>query len=178
MSILYLLLVCVALVLAAAVLTFFIFFVYLVLPSVRGAPFVTSTDEDIAKMVALALVRPGTRMADLGAGDGRIVIAFARAGAEAHGFEVNPFLVWSARRAIRAAGLEGKAFAHWKSFWRADLSSFDVLTLYGITYIMKELEEKMRRELAPGARVLSNYFTFPGWAATERSGRVCLYMKQ
>lgn len=178
MSVLYILLMLVALILVVFVLIFFICFIYLVLPSVRGAPFVTSNNEDVEKMIGLAGIRPGMRMADLGAGDGRIVIAFARAGAEAHGFEVNPFLVWSARRAIKTAGLEKKAFMHRKSFWKVNFAPFDVLTLYGITYIMKELEDKMHRELAPGSRVLSNYFTFPGWKVTEKNDRVCLYMKQ
>ncbi len=178
MSILSFLLLCVAILLGAAVLLFFLFFVYLLLPSVRGAPFVVSEDVDIETMIRLARVKPGARAVDLGSGDGRIVIAFARAGAQAHGYEINPFLVMRARRNIRNAGLEGRAFAHWKSFWGENLSSYDIVTLYGITYIMKGLEEKLGRELKSGARVLSNYFTFPGWVPKEKDGRICLYKIQ
>ncbi|MEK7519881.1 MAG: methyltransferase domain-containing protein [Patescibacteria group bacterium] len=156
---------------------FFVFVVYLLLPSVRGAPFVASDDETVRAMVALADLKPGEKSVDLGAGDGKIVIAFARAGAEAHGYEINPFLVWQARRTIKKAGLSGRAFMHRRSFWKEDMARFDVVTLYGITYIMQGLEEKLGRELKSGARAISNYFSFPAWQPTRKEGRLLLYRK-
>lgn len=158
--------------------TFVVFVVFHLLPSAKGAPFAVTDDETIRKMLALAGVHRGEKAADLGSGDGRIVIALARAGAEAHGYEINPLLVIRARRRIREAGLQNKAFVHWKSFWRVDFSSFRVVTLYGITYIMKGLEEKLKKELTSGARVVSNYFQFPSWTEAAHDGKARLYMCQ
>ncbi len=113
--------------------------------------------------------------ADLGSGDGRIVIALARQGAEAHGFEVNPVLTLISLRNIRRAGFHGRAFIHWKSFWRADLSRFDVVTLFQGSFVMRRLEAKVRKELAPGARVVSDYWGFPTMTAERVEGTVVCY---
>lgn len=145
------------------------------LPTIRGAPFVPSRYETLKKMMALAKVKPGMKTADLGSGDGRIVIALAKAGAEAHGYEINPLLVWWSRRIIKKEKLSDQAFIHWVNFWRHNVSSFDVVTIFGINYIMKNLERKLKKELKPDARIVSNGFTFPTWPYSQKDGNVYLY---
>ena len=142
---------------------------------VRGAPFVPTNHSAVARMVALSAVRPGQRAADIGSGDGRIVIAMARAGAVAHGYEINPFLVWWSKYKIYKAGLSGRAFVHWGSFWKKNFAEFDVITVFGIKKIMRELGEKMRRELRPGARVVSYVFLFPDWQYEQKESAVMVY---
>lgn len=142
-----------------------------------GAVYVSSKDEKIKKMIELAEIKSGEKVADLGAGDGRLVIALAKKGAEAHGYEINPILVWQARRNINKAGLRRKAFIHWQNFWNEDLSGFDIITVYGIGYIMKKLEKKLRKELKDNARVVSNTFCFPTWPQIKEEGGVYLYKK-
>lgn len=149
---------------------------FLARPILFGAVYYPTKWDCVEAMVRIARVRPGERMADVGSGDGRILIAFAKAGAEAHGFEINPYLVWRSRRAIRRARLEGKAFVHWRSFWRVDLAPFDVVVVYGIPYIMASLARKFVRELAPGSRVISNVFAFPRWRPIEKQGDLSLYI--
>ena len=129
----------------------------------RGAPFVPTDKSTLEKMISAAGIRPGIKIADLGSGDGRIVIAAAQAGAVAHGYEINPVLVWWSRYKIKKAGLEGSAFIHWKSFWNANLQEFDVVMLFGITSIMNRLGQKLQRELKPRAKVISNIFKFTNW---------------
>ena len=142
---------------------------------VWGAPFDPSDRETVKKMVALANIQPCKKAADLGSGDGRVVIALAKAGAEAHGYEINPLLVWWARRNIRKAGLTDKASIHWKSFWRENFVSFDAITVFGVNYIMKDLEKKLRKELKTNARVVSNTWPFPTWSHSLKEGNVYLY---
>ena len=154
--------------------TFVVVFLFL-FPLSRGAVFVASAPEKVTLMADLSGAGPGERAADLGSGDGRVVIALARRGAEAHGYEVNPVLVLVSRRNIRRAGLGGRAFVHWKSFWRADLSRFDVLTLFQGSFIMRRLERKVRRELRPGARVVSDFWAFPTLSPETRTGTVYRY---
>ena len=143
-------------------------------PKGRGAPFVPSSAKKVRTMVRLSS-RQAERMADLGSGDGRMVIAFARAGIEAHGFELNPVLVLWARMRILFSGLRGRAYIHLGNYWNADLSQFDVVTVFGLPPIMAVLEKKLRRELRPGARVFSNNFHFPTWASVQKEDDVYVY---
>ncbi len=142
---------------------------------IRGAPFVPTRHAAVARMVVLSAIRPGQKAADIGSGDGRIVIAMARAGAVAHGYEINPFLVWWSKYKIHKAGLSGRAFVHWGSFWKKNFSEFDVITVFGIKKIMKELGEKLRRELPRGARVVSYVFLFPDWQYELKESAVIVY---
>ncbi len=140
-----------------------------------GPPFVSSVPWVIKNAIKLAQIRKGEKAVDLGCGDGRIVIALAKAGAEAYGYEINPFLVWLTRFRIRQAGMSGKAFAYYKSLWDLDLSSFDVVMIYGLPYMFKRLEKKLEKELKPGSRVISLSFPFPTWKPVKTDESVYLY---
>jgi cyclopropane fatty-acyl-phospholipid synthase-like methyltransferase len=137
-------------------LVFFVFF-----PLGRGAIYDPSSYEETRLIAEVAAVTPGERAADLGSGDGRVLIALAHRGAEAHGYEINPILVALSRRNIRAQGLRGKAFVHWGSFWRRDLGRYDLITVFQVGFVMGRLEAKLRRELSRGARIVSHYWRFP-----------------
>ncbi len=141
-----------------------------------GAPFLVSFQETVAQIITAAEIRPGEKLADLGSGDGRILIAAAKAGAEAHGYEINPILVFWSRLRIRKAGLSDRAKVHWKNFWFADLSGFDIVVVFGVTQIMPRLEKKLQKEFRSGARVISNIFQFPIWVG-EKKGSVIVYKK-
>ena len=141
----------------------------------RGAIFVPTGRRAVRDLIDLLEVKPEDRAVDLGSGDGRIVIALARAGAEAHGFEHNPLLVWWSRQRIRKAGLSKRAFIHRANFWDTDFSSFTVFTVFGVDYIMKPLEEKIKKEARTGTRVVSYTFRFPVLKPSARRNGVYLY---
>lgn len=132
-------------------------------------------NESVQRIVVLAKVHKGQKAADLGSGDGRIVIELAKAGAEAHGYEINPLLVCWSRWKIYRTGLSGKAFIHWKDFWLENLSRYDVITIYGITYIMQKLEKKLQKELKKNARVVSYIFKFPNWTCFSSKQNIYIY---
>jgi len=155
---------------AALYLLFYVFY-----PLGRGAIYEPSSPEKTRLMAEIARVTPRERSVDLGSGDGRVVIALAREGAEAHGYEVNPILVLRARRSIRRAGLEGSAFIHWGSFWRADLSRYDLITVFQVGFIMGRLEAKVKRELRAGARIVSHHWRFPALAPEVARNDIYLY---
>lgn len=140
-----------------------------------GAPYVPSGMEKVRTMVELAKIHHGDKSADLGSGDGRVVIAMAQAGAEAHGYDNNPLLVFWARRNIRKAGLGGKAFIHWGNFWNVDFSPYSTISVYGIPYMMNQLQEKITREMKPGSRIIANAFNFKKWKEEEKKNGVYLY---
>ena len=141
----------------------------------RGAFFVPLPRDSLPRVIELLAVQPGEKAVDIGSGDGRLLIALAAAGAEAHGFEHNILLVWRSRRHIARAGLSERAFVHWSNFWHEDFSRFDAVTVYGIPYMMRRLEKKLRTELRSGARVVSYAFPFPNWQPAQSDGKVYLY---
>lgn len=143
----------------------------------RGAFYVPTKRKYVPRIITMLDPKPGEKVVDLGSGDGRLLIALAEAGAEAHGYEHNPLLVARSRALCRKRGLEKKAFVHMENFWNADLSSFDGAIIYGIPYIMARLEKKLRAELHPGARVVSNAFKFPSWKPAAKDRGVYLYIQ-
>lgn len=147
------------------------------LPSVHGAIYLPSSDKNIAAILELAQVKKNEKAVDIGSGDGRIVAALSKAGANALGIEINPLLVlWSK---CKYGGMAHKDMLHfrWASMWNVDFSQFQVVTLFGMSYIMKDLEKKLLRELKPGSRVICNSFPFPNWKVTKHHGSVYLYIK-
>lgn len=144
-------------------------------PILHGPVFVPSADDKLRTMLELAKVKPGQKVIDLGAGDGKIVINLAKQGIAAEGIEINPVLVKKAQLKIKQAGLEELAEVKKGNFWKLDYSDYDVIFLYGTTYIMERLEEKLMQELKPGAVVISNFFQFPNWEPESVKNEVRLY---
>ena len=143
-----------------------------------GAINVPSTREKAEKMVKLLEIKPEQTIVDLGAGEGRLLIILAKAGAKAYGYEINPFLVSRARKNIKNAGQEDRAFIFWGNFWRQNLKKFDAVVVYGMTHMMKSLENKFKDELKPGAKIVSNHFTLPTWKPNRVEDNVYLYIKE
>lgn len=175
MILLYYIIILVMLIAFIALLVYMFMTLLYVLPMAKGAVYVPSKPEAIQAMVKLTKVKKGLRVADLGSGDGRLVIALAKTGAQVDGYEVNPLLIWRARRNIAKAKLQQRATIIGQSYWNVDLSIYDVITVYGITYIMKDLSQKLRAELSPGSVVTSNYFKLPNWKPVTTLNGVHLY---
>jgi len=113
-------------------------------------------------MLELAQVRPGERLIDLGAGDGRIVIEAARDfGANALGVELHPQRYAIIRN--NAAALKPNLQAIRQSFFHTDLSNADIVTMYLLPSVNEALRKKLERELRSGARVISHDFSIPDW---------------
>lgn len=145
---------------------------------IKGAPYVPARRKAVEKMIEFADIKPGQKAVDIGSGDGRVVIALARAGAIAYGYEINPLLVWWSRWQIKRAGLEKKAFVYVKNIWSQDFSEFDIVIIFGLPRIMKEMGQKLDRELKPGAKIISNAFHFPDWQPVKKEEGVFLYEKK
>jgi precorrin-6B methylase 2 len=69
-------------------------------------PLVCTSDEVMDCALRMARVGRGDVVADLGCGDGRMLLRAARAGARAIGFDVNSFCLHASRDAAKQAGLE------------------------------------------------------------------------
>ena len=113
----------------------------------RGAPFVPTGRKTAQLMLDLGKVGNGVKLIDIGSGDGRIVIAAAQRGALAHGIEINPWLVWYARWRARWLGVHKNATFSVGNLWSCDLSSYQVVTVYGLGTIMVRLGKKIKKTI-------------------------------
>jgi ubiquinone/menaquinone biosynthesis C-methylase UbiE len=154
--------------------------IYTIFPIVLffGGPYVVTREEYGLKMVELTKPKKGEKMLDLGSGDGRIVITFAKLGINAYGYEINPHLVSISKKKIAQENLNSHAFVSCKNFWHEDLSNFDIVTIYPAGFMVRELEKKLKRELRSGTRIVLNGFKLPNWELKASSGQVYLYEKE
>jgi predicted RNA methylase len=128
-------------------------------------------------MLKMARVGPDDLVYDLGCGDGRmIVIAARRYGARAVGIEIDPLRYLWCQMLISVLGLRDRVKIVYGDFFKHDLSDADVVTCYLLQDTNEKLEEKFKRELDSGTRVVSNTFTFPGLHGVRQDGEVRLYL--
>jgi cyclopropane fatty-acyl-phospholipid synthase-like methyltransferase len=140
-----------------------------------GAPYAPSATNRISTMIKLLKLKKGQKVADLGSGDGRVVIALAKEGIEAHGYEINPVLVLISRMKIRKAGLQNKAFIHFKDFWQDNFSKFDAVTIYVSPLVTGRLGKKLKREMKGGSRAVSHSFRLPNLESVKSENNIFLY---
>ncbi|MFA6458739.1 MAG: 50S ribosomal protein L11 methyltransferase [Patescibacteria group bacterium] len=144
------------------------------------SPFVPSNRKTIAKMLLVAKIRPGEKVVDLGCGDGRIVFRAEKFfGANAEGYEISVF-VWLLAQANRWLK-STKAKIYRRNFFTADLSQADVVFCYLLPEVMLKLSPKFKKELKPGARIISASFSLPGfepqkiYPAEARAAKIFIY---
>lgn len=127
-------------------------------------PFVSTPEPVVRRMLKLADVKPGEVVYDLGAGDGRIlIIAALEFGAKAVGVEIRPQLIYEIEKKIKMYNLEDRVKVIHGNFFDVDISEADIVTLYLLTSVNDKLKPKLKRELKPGARIVSHDFEIPGW---------------
>ncbi len=128
------------------------------------APFDPTPQEVVERMLLLANVKSGDLLYDLGAGDGRVVIAAAKNfGVRAVGFEIDPGLVKLARENVHKQGVESLVEIRQQDFLSADLSPASVVTLYLSYDGNLALRPQLMKQLRPGARIVSYTFDMGEW---------------
>jgi SAM-dependent methyltransferase len=143
----------------------------------RGAPWVPTSMNMVRKMLTLAEVGPGDLVYDLGCGDGRMIVTAARRyGSRAVGIEIDPLRCLWCQMLITVLGLRDRVRAIYGDFFNQDLSDADVVTCYLLQSTNNKLQKKLKQELRPGARVISNTFTFPGLHRVRQDGEARLYL--
>lgn len=130
-------------------------------PDIIYAP---TPDEVIDAMFAMAGLKNGDVIYDLGSGDGRILIAAARRfDVRAVGIEIDPRLVVQARANAKAAGVADKVSFRQENIFTADFHDATVITLYLIESLNKRLLPRFLAELKPGTRIVSHSFRMGDW---------------
>jgi SAM-dependent methyltransferase len=134
-------------------------------PDIHFAP----TPQPIADaMLKLARVTPDDVVYDLGSGDGRIVILAAQKyGAHGVGIELDARLVEISRQVAREGEVADRVSFIQGDLFAADISKATVVTLWLSSSVNIRLEAKLKRELQPGARIVSHQFPIGTWAPDQ-----------
>lgn len=128
------------------------------------APFVASPLPVIKRMFAMAELKPGEVVYDLGAGDGRaVIIAAEEFGAYAVGVELREDLVKKALSEVYARKLQDQVRIIHGDLFTVDVSPADVVFLYLTTSANERLRPKLEMELKRGARVVSHDYEIMRW---------------
>ena len=122
----------------------------------------------VERMLTMAQVTPRDVVYDLGSGDGRMVIAAAKRGAQAYGVEFNPDLVAFSENRARTQGVAQKAHFVKADIFEADYSKATVVTLYLLSTLNLRLRPTLLK-MRPGTRVVSHAFTMEDWTPDEIS---------
>ena len=130
------------------------------------APYVPMKQEIVERMVALAHAENGGTWFDLGSGDGRVLIAASRRyPVSGIGIERVQALRWYSRILIFFRGLTPRIRIRKADLFATDVSSASVVSFYLLPVGIEKLIPKLRRELKPGARILTHRFPLLGVAA-------------
>lgn len=145
----------------------------------QGPFFAPCSNHRIRQIIKLAKLKPNMKIADLGSGDGRVLIELIKTNPRviAVGYEIDPKYIHLSKKNIKHAGLDKMITIKNQSFWQADLTNYDLITLYCTQNFMKKLEKKLKSEIKTSARVISVYFKFPTWQPTQVLGEIKLYRK-
>lgn len=161
--------------LTVALLFFAYYLYYVTFSSQAGAVYYPSKIETVRKMLALAGVREGDVVLDLGSGDGRILVEAAKLGARAIGYENDPVLVWQSRKKIQKKGLSNLAEVRFGSFYKADFNEGTIITLYLFPKYMDRLQKILDKKLTKPILIVSNDYQFPRKKYFKRGRDIFLY---
>lgn len=124
--------------------------------------FVPTPQEVVDMMLHLARVQKSDVVADLGCGDGRVLVtASKRYGCRTVGYDIDPQRVKESRENIRKNGVERLARVEQKDIFTLDLSGFDVVFLYLLPSLNVRLIPQLEK-LKPGSRIVSHDFDMKG----------------
>lgn len=140
----------------------------------QQAPFITTPDEVVERMLALAGTGAEDFVMDLGSGDGRIVIAAAKKfGARGLGVDIDARLVQLSRENARRAGVAERVAFEERDALKTELARATVVTIYLLPFLIDQLQPKLLEELRPGARIVTHAFGMKSWKP-DRSETVTL----
>ena len=158
-------------------LLFLYFYISTIWTNAHGAPWVPTGRSKIKKMLAMADLKPGETIIDLGAGDGRVLRMAARQfGAQAIGIEIDPVrYLWNCLW-VKIYGLSDKIQVIRGDFFKTDLSGANVVFCYLLPKTNRTLQDKLLDELSPGTRIICNTFPLPGLPIANKDDTARIYL--
>jgi SAM-dependent methyltransferase len=130
----------------------------------KDVPWVPTFDAVVLTMLSMAQVTPQDLVLDLGAGDGRIAIAAAKApfGARAVGIEYDPDLAKRAACLVQVEGVADRVRIVEGDIFKEDFGGASVVTLFHLPHLKLCVRHRLLA-LKPGTRVVSHQYAMGDW---------------
>jgi len=142
-----------------------------------GAGWGPTSRKQLEAAAHLLDLKEGDTVYDLGSGFGRAVLFFAaEKRADAVGVEIDPLRARVTRWSAERRGLSGRVRVVRANLLDVDLSQARKVFLFLTPIIMRKAEEKLVKELPPGAMVVSVEHRFPDWRPVDSLANVHLYL--
>lgn len=138
-----------------------------------GAPYLPTLKPQITAAFKLADLKAGDRLLELGCGDGKVLLAAARQGLNATGYELNPLLAVVAWLRTRRYRRQIKVI--WGDFWKVEWPPTDAVFVFLLSRYMTKLDSRMRDSQLKPVKLVSVAFAIPDKRADEKQAGVYLY---
>ena len=141
-----------------------------------GGEWVPTPDFIVDKMLKTSGVKRNDVLYDLGSGDGKIILKAAKSAGKTIGIEIDPLRVLISRIRIKLSNLNNVKVIQ-DNFYKINVRNADVVTLFLLPKTMERIENKLRKELRKGARIVSYRFVFKNWKPIkiDETNKIYLY---
>lgn len=138
-----------------------------------GAPYLPTLNPQVAAALKLADLKPGQTLLELGCGDGKVLIAAARQGNRAIGYELNPIV--AAVAWVRTRKYRQLVQVKCANFWTVDWPPADAVFVFLLPRFMSKLDLKVADYNAGDLKLISFAFKIPGRKIDRELDNVYLY---
>lgn len=139
-----------------------------------GAPYLPTQKKQASEALDLLDLKKGEIFVDLGCGDGVMLVHAAKRGLICYGYELNPFM-WAVSF-IRTRRYRKTTKVYLRNFWNTQLpKEAKGVFVFLLDKYMVKLDEKLQKELRPGAKLVSYTFKIPNKKPTNQKQALTLY---
>ncbi len=122
-----------------------------IISAFAGSPYVKTNRNVIREALKLVNIKKGEVFYELGSGNGDVLIAAAKLGAKAYGFEISPFyFYWSKFRTRKFKNIQ----IFQKSFYKINFKKAEVAYCYLLPNVLRDLTSKFK-DFKSGSRLIS-----------------------
>jgi len=123
-----------------------------------GTPYGPSSQDAVDRMIEMAELKEGDVVADLGSGNGQIIIAAVRSNPKVTGWgvDIQDWLVQTATDEAAKQGVSDRAVFTQRNAFDVDLREVDVINMWLFANLTRLLQPKILAEARPGTRVIVN----------------------